>query len=211
MMDEVLTIEFDGGSRGNPGPAGIGAVVRAQDGTPLVTRGRFIGRATNNVAEYRALILGLQEARKLGAKRVQVRGDSELIVRQMKGQYRVKNPDLRRLYDEAAGLMRQFDDARIEHNLRHHNTLADRLVNLALDRRADVDEVVGEGRGESGRGAAGEEDSAGLRPAAKRFERGMRLRCGRCGAEVEVVVPPRETELRAFTCACGSALGRAEG
>src|SRR5205823_11598316 len=82
-MDELLTIEFDGGSRGNPGPAGIGVVVRAADGTPLVTLGRFIGRATNNVAEYQALITGLQKARELGARRVQIRGDSELIVRQM--------------------------------------------------------------------------------------------------------------------------------
>ena len=72
-MDEVLTLEFDGGSRGNPGPAGIGVVVRAGDGTPLVTLGRFIGRATNNVAEYRALITALQQARELGAKKIVVR------------------------------------------------------------------------------------------------------------------------------------------
>src|SRR5437016_5897019 len=100
-MDELITIEFDGGSRGNPGPAGIGVVLRAQDGTPLVTLGRFIGRATNNVAEYRALIAGLEKAKELGAKKILVRGDSELIVRQMLGQYRVKSPDLKDLYDEA--------------------------------------------------------------------------------------------------------------
>src|SRR5687768_8241585 len=81
-MDEVITVQFDGGSRGNPGPAGIGVVLAAADGTPLVTLGRFIGRATNNAAEYAALITGLEEAKKLGAKRVAVRGDSELIVRQ---------------------------------------------------------------------------------------------------------------------------------
>ena len=98
-MDEVLTLEFDGGSRGNPGPAGIGVVVRAADGTPLVTLGRFIGRATNNVAENKALITALQQARQLGAKKVIVRGDSELVVRQMRGEYRVKNADLRTLYD----------------------------------------------------------------------------------------------------------------
>src|SRR5918999_2091124 len=100
-MHEVLTLEFDGGSRGNPGPAGIGAVVRAEDGTPLVTLGRFIGRATNNVAEYKALIAALQKARELGAKRVTIRGDSELVVKQMRGEYRVKNEGLRELYDEA--------------------------------------------------------------------------------------------------------------
>src|SRR5881396_1710957 len=100
-MDEVLTLEFDGGSRGNPGPAGIGVVVRAGDGTPLITLGRFIGRATNTVAEYRALICAMEQARKLGAKKVVIRGDSGLIIRQMLGQYRVKNLDLKELYGEA--------------------------------------------------------------------------------------------------------------
>src|SRR6476660_1187777 len=100
-MDETLTLEFDGGSRGNPGPAGVGVVVRAADGTALVTLGRFIGRATNNVAEYKALITALQEAQKLGAKKIVIRGDSELIIKQMRGEYRVKNPDLKDLYDQA--------------------------------------------------------------------------------------------------------------
>src|SRR5215212_5925458 len=93
-MDEVITLQFDGGSRGNPGPAGIGVVLRAADGTPLVTLGRFIGRATNNVAEYKALITALEKAKELGARRVKILGDSELIVKQMRGEYRVKNPDL---------------------------------------------------------------------------------------------------------------------
>ena len=92
-MDETLTLEFDGGSRGNPGPAGIGVVVRAADGTPLLTLGRFIGRATNNVAEYKAIIIALQHAKSLGAKRIQIRGDSELIIKQIRGEYRVKHPD----------------------------------------------------------------------------------------------------------------------
>src|SRR5439155_21012114 len=106
-MTETLTLEFDGGSRGNPGPAGIGVVVRAQDGTPLITLGRFIGRATNNVAEYRALITAMQEARKLGARSIVIRGDSELIIRQMNGQYRVKHPDMKLLYDEAQSMLRE--------------------------------------------------------------------------------------------------------
>src|SRR6266496_1589620 len=110
-MDETLTLEFDGGSRGNPGPAGIGVVVRAADGTPLVTLGRFLGRCTNNVAEYRALITAMDEAKKLGARKVIIRGDSELIVRQMLGQYRVKHPDMKALYEEAQHLIRQFDQA----------------------------------------------------------------------------------------------------
>src|SRR5512133_3421044 len=103
-MDEVLTLEFDGGSRGNPGPAGIGCVVRAADGTPLVTLGRYIGKATNNVAEYNALITAMQKAKELGAKRVQIRGDSELVVRQMNGEYRVKHPDLIPLHRQAKDL-----------------------------------------------------------------------------------------------------------
>src|SRR5688572_14475161 len=120
-MKETLTLQFDGGSRGNPGPAGIGVVIRAEDGTALVTLGRFIGRATNNVAEYRGLITAMQEALKLGAKKVIIRGDSELIVRQMLGQYRVKNADLKELYNEAQTLLDQFEHAKIEHNLREKN------------------------------------------------------------------------------------------
>src|SRR4051794_31030228 len=88
-MTETITIEFDGGSRGNPGPSGIGIVLRAEDRTPLITLGRFIGTATNNIAEYRALITALQEAEKLGAKNIVIHGDSELIVKQMTGVYRV--------------------------------------------------------------------------------------------------------------------------
>src|SRR5215213_3333869 len=116
MTDEVITLQFDGGSRGNPGPAGIGVVLRAGDGTPIATLGRFIGRATNNVAEYKALITALEKARELGMKRVKVLGDSELIVKQMRGEYRVKNPDLRVLYDEAQDMVRSFDAATIDHN-----------------------------------------------------------------------------------------------
>src|SRR5262245_14320473 len=106
-MNETLILEFDGGSRGNPGPAGIGVVIRAADGTPLLTLGRFIGRATNNVAEYRALITALEQAKTLGAKKILIRGDSELIIKQMRGEYRVKHPDMKELYDEAQFLLHQ--------------------------------------------------------------------------------------------------------
>src|SRR3954470_4933238 len=140
-MDETITLEFDGGSRGNPGLAGIGVVLRAQDGTPLVTLGRFIGRCTNNVAEYRALITAMSEAQKLGAKKIVIRGDSELIIRQMNGQYKVKHPDMKVLFEEAQQIIRQFASAKIEHNLRHKNELADKLANLAMDRRQDVTEA----------------------------------------------------------------------
>src|SRR4051794_37807760 len=140
-MTETLNLEFDGGSRGNPGPAGIGVVIRAEDGTPLVTLGRYIGRATNNVAEYTALITALEEAKRLGAKKVVIRGDSELIIRQMRGEYRVKHPDMKVLYDQARALVAQFHKAEITHNLREHNELADKLANLAMDRKADVTEA----------------------------------------------------------------------
>src|SRR5690349_16794112 len=104
-MDEVITLQFDGVSRGNPGPAAVGVVLRAEDGTPLVTLGKFIGRATNNVAEYKALITALEEAQKLGARKIIIKGDSELIIKQMRGEYRVKSPDLRELYEEAQYLV----------------------------------------------------------------------------------------------------------
>jgi ribonuclease HI len=140
-MQEVLTLQFDGGSRGNPGPAGIGVVVAAADGTPLVTLGRFIGTATNNVAEYTALIVALEEAAKLGARRVKIQGDSELIIKQMRGEYRVKNADLRKLFERASALISKFDSATLEHNFRDKNELADKLANLAMNRRGEVTEV----------------------------------------------------------------------
>jgi ribonuclease HI len=141
MILEELTLNFDGGSRGNPGPAGIGVVVAAADGTPLVTLGRFIGNATNNVAEYTALIVALEEARKLGAAKVVVRGDSELIIKQMRGEYRVKNPDLRKLHDRARAIADDFQSARYEHNLRHKNELADKLANLAMNKKGEITEI----------------------------------------------------------------------
>jgi ribonuclease HI len=194
-MNEILTLNFDGGSRGNPGPAGIGVVVSAEDGTPLVTLGRFIGRATNNVAEYRALITAMAEALKLGAKKIVIRGDSELIIKQMRGEYRVKNPDMKVLYDEAQSLIRQFAQAKIEHHLRHKNELADKLANLAMDKRGDVTEVVDGGVG----GGDLEEPSAMAPVAGDGFE------CPRCGCAIEVCKPSplRPHQLQPFVCQCG--------
>ena len=191
-MDELITLHFDGGSRGNPGPAGIGVVLRAQDGTALVTLGRYIGRATNNVAEYKALITALQEAKKLGAKKVLIRGDSELIVRQMLGQYRVKNSDLRELYEEAQHLLHQFDEAKIEHNFRDKNTLADKLANLAMDRKADVTE-------------ADQNESPLDAPSPAAPAVGDRMACPRCGCSIRIEKPSsvRPHQLRPFVCQCG--------
>jgi ribonuclease HI len=123
----------DGGARGNPGPAAYGYVLEADDGTVLDAHGEKIGRATNNVAEYRALIAGLEKALELGLVNVTVVSDSELMVKQMRGEYRVKNEALRDLRDEAERLARKL--GRVEYTTvrRAENELADRLVNEALD------------------------------------------------------------------------------
>jgi len=126
-------LSTDGGARGNPGPAAYGYVLEAGDGTVLEARGEAIGVATNNVAEYRALIAGLQRAVELALREVEVVSDSELLVKQMTGEYRVKNAALRELSLEAARLARQLDRVTYRAVRREHNELADRLVNEALD------------------------------------------------------------------------------
>ena len=123
----------DGGARGNPGPAAYGYVIEAEDGTVLAAEGVPIGVATNNVAEYRGLVAGLAKAAELGIDEVEVRSDSELIVKQMRGEYRVKNEALRLLSLEAASLARQLAGVEYRHVRREHNELADSLVNRALD------------------------------------------------------------------------------
>jgi ribonuclease HI len=129
-----LTVNVDGGSRGNPGPAAIAAVVRDADGEVLREKGETIGRATNNVAEYRALLLGIELAAALGAGELELVGDSELIVRQVKGEYKVKDPALRELHAQAKRALRPFERWSIRHVRREQNADADRLVNEALDR-----------------------------------------------------------------------------
>ena len=123
----------DGGARGNPGPAAYGYVLEAEDGTLLAAEGEAIGVATNNVAEYRGLLAGLTRAIELAVPEVEVRSDSQLMVKQMKGEYRVKNEALRVLSIEAARLARQLDHVEYVHVMRERNELADRLVNEALD------------------------------------------------------------------------------
>ena len=126
-------LSTDGGARGNPGPAAYGYVLEAEDGTVLDARGETIGVATNNVAEYRALIAGLEKAVELGIDELEVVSDSELLVKQMQGEYRVKNEALRALSLEAARLARQVGKVRYTAVRREQNELADRLVNEALD------------------------------------------------------------------------------
>jgi ribonuclease HI len=127
-------LSTDGGARGNPGPAAFGYVLEAEDGTVLDARGEAIGVATNNVAEYRALVEGLRRAVEVGVDELTVVSDSELIVKQMRGEYRVKNEALRSLALEAGALARQIGRVTYTAVRREHNELADRLVNEALDR-----------------------------------------------------------------------------
>ncbi len=130
----ALTVNVDGGARGNPGPAAIGVVVRDADGVVLEELGETIGRATNNVAEYRALLRGIELAAAHGATEVEVVGDSELVVRQVEGRYKVKDATLRGLYEEAMRELGGFERWSISHVRREANADADRLVNTALDR-----------------------------------------------------------------------------
>jgi ribonuclease H / adenosylcobalamin/alpha-ribazole phosphatase len=123
----------DGGARGNPGPAAYGFVLETEDGTVLAAEGEAIGVATNNVAEYSGLVAGLRKALELHVPEVEVVSDSELLVKQMRGEYRVKNEGLRELFVEASTLARRLESVEYRHVKRAHNELADRLVNEALD------------------------------------------------------------------------------
>ena len=133
-MPERLVVNVDGGSRGNPGPAAVAAVASTPDGEVVESRGEAIGAATNNVAEYRALLLGIERARELGAREVELVGDSELIVRQVKGDYKVKDATLRELHGQVLTALKSFESWSIRHVRRDDNAEADRLVNEELDR-----------------------------------------------------------------------------
>jgi probable phosphoglycerate mutase len=129
-------LSTDGGSRGNPGPAAYGYVLEAEDGTVLDARGEAIGTATNNVAEYRGLLAGLEAALERGVEEIEVISDAELLVKQMRGEYKVKNEALRELVDDAHALADRLARVRYTAVRREHNELADRLVNEALDSAA---------------------------------------------------------------------------
>ena len=126
-------LSTDGGARGNPGPAAYGFVIEAEDGTVLAAEGKAIGIATNNVAEYSALIAGLERAVELSVSELEVVSDSELLVKQMTGEYRVKNEALKELSLEASRLARRLGKVSYTAVRREHNELADQLVNEALD------------------------------------------------------------------------------
>ncbi|OGL66519.1 hypothetical protein A2856_02400 [Candidatus Uhrbacteria bacterium RIFCSPHIGHO2_01_FULL_63_20] len=123
----------DGGSRGNPGPACGGAVVKKADGEILEAVSKYIGRATNNVAEYTGIIIALEAAKRHGATEVEMRMDSELAVKQLKGEYKVKNPDLAKLFMQVHNLMLGFKKVTFKHVRREQNTEADAAVNACLD------------------------------------------------------------------------------
>jgi len=128
------TAHVDGGARGNPGPAGYGVVIQDASGHPVAELSEYLGHQTNNYAEYQGLIAALRYAGENHIKALRVVSDSELMVRQMKGIYKVRHPELRKLYDQAQQLSRRLEHFEIRHALREHNQTADRLANQAMDR-----------------------------------------------------------------------------
>lgn len=128
-----LTIYTDGGARGNPGPAATGVVIKKETGETLAAYGEFLGRQTNNYAEYSAVISGLRKAKALGATEVSVIADSQLIVEQLNGRWKVKEPTLQKLFIEAWNLLQGFNVHRIRHTYRRNNKEADAEVNKILD------------------------------------------------------------------------------
>ncbi len=133
-----VLIQVDGGSRGNPGPAAAGVSITDADGTPLFEAGFHLDPMTNNQAEYHGLLYALREAKRIGASKLDIQADSELLVRQINGQYKVKNEGLRPLYERAIKELRGFDGWRMVHVRREFNARADELANLAMDARRDV-------------------------------------------------------------------------
>ena len=132
-MPKRVTINVDGGARGNPGPAAIAAVASDESGEVLAERSETIGEATNNVAEYRAMLLGIELAKELGADEVELIGDSELIVKQVRGDYKVKQDHLRPLHTKVKDSLRELGESTIRNVPRAQNARADELVNEALD------------------------------------------------------------------------------
>lgn len=128
-----LILYFDGASRGNPGPAAAGIVLTDQTGTVLAEIGEYIGETTNNVAEYKALLKGLEQAKNLNASTLTIYGDSQLVIQQMNGSYQVKHPNLLPLYNQAKSMVGAFDKVLLIHIPRQKNTRADQLANEALD------------------------------------------------------------------------------
>lgn len=136
MATDRVIVYTDGASRGNPGRAAGGVSVCDGGGKEIFSCSKYFGEMTNNQAEYRAFLMGLEQAKRLGAKHIEVRSDSELLVRQINGEYRVKDKHIRPLYEKAQALLREFVSFEVRHVMRDQNPRADRLANLALDREA---------------------------------------------------------------------------
>ena len=135
-MAKLLVINTDGGARGNPGPAGIGLVIKDESGELVYSHGAYIGETTNNVAEYSALIKALEESVNLGGTSLRIQMDSELIVKQMQGVYKIKEPTLQELAAKVIALLKKFDHYTFVHVRREFNKEADAMVNQALDAQA---------------------------------------------------------------------------
>jgi ribonuclease HI len=138
-IGKSFILQFDGGSRGNPGPAGIGVTLTDEKQAPVYELAEFLGVCTNNVAEYTALLRGLTAALALGATKLAVRSDSELLVRQINGIYKVKSPDLKPLYQQALALIAKIGEVKVVHVYREGNTRADELANMAMDQRGKIE------------------------------------------------------------------------
>jgi len=137
-MTKILIINTDGGARGNPGPAGIGVVIKTEAGEIIYRHGGYIGEATNNVVEYKALLKAVEEAYNLGATELRINMDSELIVRQMTGRYKIKEPTLLGLAGEVRLVLKKFEKYSFSHVRREFNKEADALVNEAIDRHLGI-------------------------------------------------------------------------
>src|ERR1039457_1709484 len=133
-ISHAHTAHVDGGARGNPGPSGYGLVIHDPQGKKVAELSQYLGHHTNNYAEYSGLLAALRYAIAHGIPSLKIISDSELMVRQMKGIYKVRHPELRKLYDEAQQLVRRLEHFEISHALREHNKTADRLANQAMDR-----------------------------------------------------------------------------
>ena len=134
MTSEMIKIFSDGGARGNPGPAGVGAVIYSDKGEVLAEVSEYLGIATNNQAEYKALIFALKRAKEMGAKKIMCYLDSELVVKQLNREYKVKNKDLAPLFLEVHNLSINFKNISYHHIPREENKAADKLANIAMDR-----------------------------------------------------------------------------
>ena len=131
-LDQWLLM-VDGAAKGDPGEAGAGAVICSTDGSVVKELSRYLGHATNNLAEYERLLMGLEALLQMGAKKIQIQSDSQLLARQLSGEYRVKDEKLKGIFSKAMELLRQFDSYRLKHVYRDANKLADRLANRAID------------------------------------------------------------------------------